>query len=259
MQGYMGDDSKFSPVIICGCKRSGTTALVRILNENGITISNEWALFAWGAWKHEFSLSDWLHNKHLEVENTEWLQHWNYRMKLSGEEAELGFPAALHAVYGNKPRWKWGDKWPDYVFHMREIKAHFPNAKVIYIYRDGRDVVASMLRKQIADDVNHGFEQWVSAIGAWRSWENEVDHIAIRQEDLLRYPAEVGAYIARYCGIRLSSADHARHVVLGADEQSNDDYVAENPFAHTGAYTALFSDDDVPPAAKRLLASLGYI
>ncbi|MDP0983928.1 sulfotransferase, partial [Klebsiella variicola] len=80
----------------------------------------------------------------------------NYRMKLSGEEAELGFPAALHAVYGNKPRWKWGDKWPDYVFHMREIKAHFPNAKVIYIYRDGRDVVASMLRKQIADDVNDG-------------------------------------------------------------------------------------------------------
>ena len=116
-----------------------------------------------------------------------------------------------------------------------------------------------MLRKQIADDVNHGFEQWVSAIRAWRSWENEVDHIAIRQEDLLRYPAEVGAYIARYCGIRLSSADHARHVVLGADEQSDDDYVAENPFAHTGAYTALFSDDDVPPAAKRLLASLGYI
>jgi LPS sulfotransferase NodH len=254
----MGEDAQLSPIIICGCKRSGTTALVRILNENGITISNEWALFAWSAWQNEYSLTDWLHNKHVEVETNEWLQHWNYRMHLRGNEAEHGFPGALHAIYGNKPRWRWGDKWPDYVFHVKEIKEHFPNAKIIYIYRDGRDVVASMLRKGMADDLHHGFEQWVNAIEAWKSWEKDVDHLAIRQEDLLQHPAEVAAYIARYCGIRLASAEHARYVLLGADDVSNDDYVSENPFAHTRSYGALFSDDDVPIHARSLLTSLGY-
>ncbi|QND51445.1 sulfotransferase [Phyllobacterium sp. 628] len=254
----MGDDSKFSPIIICGCKRSGTTALVRILNENGITISNEWALFAWSAWKHEYSLADWLHNKHVEVATNSWLQHWNHRIELSGGQAERGYPEALHSIYGNKPRWTWGDKWPDYVYHVKEIKEHFPNAKIIYIYRDGRDVVASMLRKGMADNLGHGFEQWVNAIEAWKSWEKDVEHLAIKQEDLLQYPAEVAAFVARYCGIRLESAKHARYVLLGSDEVSSDDYVSENRFAHTRSYGSLFSDDDVPPNARELLTSLGY-
>ena len=35
-----------SPIIICGCPRSGTTAQVDLFNKNGYLITNEWATLA---------------------------------------------------------------------------------------------------------------------------------------------------------------------------------------------------------------------
>lgn len=255
----MPNFAEVSPVIVCGCQRSGTTAIVRILNENGVMISNEWALFTWPEWKHEYSLSQWLENKQAEIDKDEWLQHWHYRMNLSGKEARKGFTPALHAVYGNRAPWQWGDKWSDYVFHVDTIKAHFPRAKIIYIYRDGRDVVASMLRKTLAKTPQQGFERWVKSINAWRSWEKEVDHLAVKQEDLLRYPETVAANLSRYCGFDLESSAHAAYVLLGADAETEEDHVAEDPFKHTGAYHDQFSDDEIPAEAMHHLIELGYV
>ncbi|MCO4317790.1 sulfotransferase [Phyllobacterium sp. 21LDTY02-6] len=248
-----------APIIICGCKRSGTTALVRIMNDNGIMISNEWALFAWPSWQHKLSLRQWLENKRAAVDQDPWLQHWHLKIVLAGDEADKGFAPALHSVYGNRPRWTWGDKWSDYVFHVRDIKAHFPDAKILYIYRDGRDVAASMLRKGMAGSVAEAFRLWVDTIEAWRGWEKEFDHLAIRQEDLLGQPERVAVDIARYCSFPLRSADHAGYVVLGADAESPADYVSKNPFKHKGAYHDQFSDADIPAGAMRHLRALGYM
>lgn len=254
----MTNPAEQSPIIVCGCQRSGTTAIVRILNENGTMVSNEWALFAWPAWKQQFSLSQWLENKRAEVELDPWLQHWHLKINLAGDEAEKGFPAALHSVYGNRPQWNWGDKWSDYVYHAEAIKTHFPRAKIIYIYRDGRDVVASMIRKKIAMNTEQGFRIWVNSLNAWRTWEKKLDHLAIRQEDLLQRPGHVATAIAQYCNFPLKSAAHAAHVLLGADENSNEDYVPKDRFRHTGAYHDQFSDDAIPVEAKRHLDELGY-
>ncbi|MEI4484481.1 MULTISPECIES: sulfotransferase family protein [Phyllobacterium] len=254
----MNEHAEGSPIIVCGCQRSGTTAIVRILNDNGMMISNEWALFAWPAWQEQFSLAEWLENKRAQVEKNLWLQFWHYKIELTGLEAEQGYSAALHSVYGRRDAWRWGDKWSDYVFHVDAVKAHFPNAKIIYIYRDGRDVVASMLRKTIEKDPGPGFKRWVNSIEAWLSWKDRVDHLAIRQEDLLQYPEKIAADIADYCGFTLQSAGHAAYVLLGSDAENNGDHVSENPFEHTGAYHDQFSDADVPADVMRHLINLGY-
>lgn len=254
----MSARAESSPVIVCGCQRSGTTAIVRILNDHGMMISNEWALFAWPAWQDEFSLAQWLENKRDEVQQNLWLQYWHYELELTGSEAEQGFTAALHSVYGKREAWRWGDKWSDYVFHVDIVKAHFPDAKIIYIYRDGRDVVASMLRKTIEQHSSIGFKRWINSIEAWLSWKDRVDHLAIRQEDLLQYPERVAANIADYCGFTLESAGHAAYVLLGADAETAEDHVSENPFKHTGAYHDRLSDADVPADAMRHLINLGY-
>ncbi|EJM99227.1 sulfotransferase [Phyllobacterium sp. YR531] len=254
----MSAGAESSPIIVCGCQRSGTTAIIRILNDNGMMISNEWALFAWPAWQDQFSLTQWLENKRDEVQQNLWLQYWHYQLELTGSEAEEGFVAALHSVYGKRDAWRWGDKWSDYVFHIDTVKAHFPDAKIIYIYRDGRDVVASMLRKTIESDCDIGFKRWVASIEAWLSWRDRVDHLAIRQEDLLQYPEKVAASIAEYCGFTLESAGHAAYVLLGSDSETPEDHVSENPFKHTGAYHDRLADTDVPANAMRHLISLGY-
>ncbi|MET3649993.1 sulfotransferase family protein [Phyllobacterium ifriqiyense] len=254
----MKNPAEASPIIVCGCQRSGTTALVRILNENEIMISNEWALFAWPAWEQQFSLAAWLENKNAAVERNTWLQHWNHKMQYSGHEAELGFTSALHSIYRNRNAWRWGDKWSDYVFHIDPIRRHFPQAKIIYIYRDGRDVVASMLRKGMAKTVQEGFERWVNSINAWRSWEHEVEHLAVRQEDLMQHPDQLAGRIAEYCDFPLLSSKHAAHVVLGADKEVGQDHVSENPFKHMSAYRDQFSDDEIPAEAVHHLTELGY-
>lgn len=41
----------------------------------------------------------------------------------------------------------WGDKTPHYLGNVEDIVELFPNAKFIYIIRDGRDVALSLLRK----------------------------------------------------------------------------------------------------------------
>lgn len=254
----MSAGSESSPIIVCGCQRSGTTAIVRILNDHGMMISNEWALFAWPAWQDQLSLTQWLENKRDEVRQNLWLQYWHYQLELTGSEAEQGFRAALHSVYGKRDAWRWGDKWSDYVFHIDTVKEHFPDAKIIYIYRDGRDVVASMLRKTIEHDCNIGFKRWVASIEAWLSWRDRVDHLAIKQEDLLQYPERVAANIADYCGFILESAGHAAYVLLGSDAETAEDHVSENPFKHTGAYHDRLADTDVPANAMRHLIDLGY-
>lgn len=41
---------------------------------------------------------------------------------------------------------RWGEKTPHSLFYLTDIFEDFPNAKVILMYRDGRDVVCSQLR-----------------------------------------------------------------------------------------------------------------
>ena len=74
----------------------------------------------------------------------------------------------------------------------------------------------------------------------------------------MQRPGHVATAIAHYCNFPLKSAAHASHVLLGADENSKEDYVPKDRFRHTGAYHDQFSDDAIPVEAKRHLVELGY-
>ncbi len=61
-----------------------------------------------------------------------------------------------------KPRW--GDKTPHYVREIPTLLQLFPDAKVIHIYRDGRDVALSWLRSKLLP------RNLFTAATLWRSW-----------------------------------------------------------------------------------------
>ena len=48
-----------------------------------------------------------------------------------------------YAIKWGKSRW--GDKTPDYVLYMKDLKKVWPNAQFIHVIRDGRDVALSYL------------------------------------------------------------------------------------------------------------------
>ena len=99
---------------------------------------------------------------------------------------------ALRAFYGlyaervGKPRW--GDKTPIYVEHMHEISKALPEARLVHLIRDGRDVALSRIRRALDDPppVDRIARNWSRRINAARKQARKLDHyLELRYEDLV--------------------------------------------------------------------------
>lgn len=51
------------------------------------------------------------------------------------------------SLVNESPSQSWGDKTPHYILQLEKLIRLFPNAKFIYLLRDGRDVAMSLLKK----------------------------------------------------------------------------------------------------------------
>lgn len=67
------------------------------------------------------------------------------------------------AAHGAK---RWGEKTPYHVSFLPQIMADFPNARIIHLVRDGRDVLESRRRMVWGPK---------SALGVARQWKQQVD------------------------------------------------------------------------------------
>lgn len=68
------------------------------------------------------------------------------------------------AAREGKPRW--AEKTPGNVFHMPEIFAHWPDAQVLYVMRDPRDIYVSMREANRISGPLAFAEQWVAFASA---------------------------------------------------------------------------------------------
>ena len=153
--------------MIFGAPRSGTTYLNDILNAHpDVNISNETRLFVW-AQRALASIDD---DQVAFMERDEFEDYLRRRL-----------PALIRAFY--EERWPretvWGDKNPHYADPQNKpalelVNDLFPGAKFIHVIRDGRDVVASLLRKFHPDG-----RPWISWEGAHEIWNS---HIATGHE-----------------------------------------------------------------------------
>ncbi len=151
-------NSSVAPIFIVGCGRSGTTLLRLILNRHSnISIPEE-------TWYYPQ-----LYNELIGLTKTppDWQSYVGSKVlkynSVRFPDLELiGLIALLekdtwgdwtsiipvvnryYAKIDNKKRW--GDKTPGYVMHLPLIKELFPEAKIIHIVRDGRDVIPSILK-----------------------------------------------------------------------------------------------------------------
>jgi hypothetical protein len=194
-----------SPIIIYGAPRSGTTYLNKILNRHPeVFISEEARIFLW---LHE-SLQVLPRNNELV-----WTHRKEFVAHLRGAFPPLirDFYRALHphARY-------WGDKYPHYASEQHAgcldlIVALFPQTRFIHIIRDGRDVVASLLRKRHPDG-----RPWVDFEGAHRKWTTDVErgcafgrslpparYFELRYEELIRDDEALARRLFEHLGIEI--------------------------------------------------------
>jgi hypothetical protein len=215
------------PFFIVGNDRSGTTMLRMILDRGPDAAIPPESMFLTdvalpqdGAWQ---PLMDavWRHPK---------VRLWRLPgppprvpRELDAAEAArfvLAAPFETYARKHGKPRW--GDKTPHYVHHVEELLALWPDARVVVLVRDGRDVALSLRRMPFGPNNAWAAAQWwARGIRAGRAAEaRHPEQVrTFRYEDLATDPArhvpEVCAFLAlRYRPdmLALEQADRSRIV-----------------------------------------------
>lgn len=205
-----------SPVFIVGCSRSGTTLLQSLLDAHpNIAIPPEGQIyFRFGeTFPYYGKLSDERNRRRFirDLLQDAYLQKWN--LNCSVEEVEqvassftrAGIIEAVYCLYMcEKGAKRWGDKTPEHIRYLPMIRDDFPDAYLIHLVRDGRDV-AEAFRRFIYGPV--------TALGLGRVWRREVVHwqeyqeqegtyrmLEVRYEDLVSEPKELLGEILAFIG-----------------------------------------------------------
>lgn len=93
-----------------------------------------------------------------------------------------------------------GEKTPDHARFLPELFAAVPDARVVYVLRDPRAVVASELgldRAWASDDPEEAAGRWLRCTTPWLRWATDERVATLRYEELVTDP---GASLERLCG-----------------------------------------------------------
>lgn len=197
-----------APIFIVGCGRSGTTLLRLMLNSHSrIAIPGETWYFP-DLHADRAAITAW--------PNAEWRDRLTQRIVASAVFPQLGisheglrnqldlltpdqWPAVVAAANlafaGGEHKARWGDKTPGYVRCLPVIKELYPDAKVLHIIRDGRDVVLSFLQQSFGPNrILEGADYWRADVERGRRDGPRVfgdSYIEIRYEELVTEPERI--------------------------------------------------------------------
>jgi len=193
-----------APLFIVGAHRSGTTLLQVLLDsKTNIAIPPESHIFDRfsHSFRHYTNLED---AKNLRIFVNDlitdgMLNKWDLNITTDHFCERLKEPSIpncirlLFEIYAeNHGKTRWGDKTPNNMFHLQEIKSFFPDAKFIHIIRDGRDVAESQLRMWFGPKtIYHVAKKWktyLSAFDAFKEQVPETEYREIYYEKLVNHP-----------------------------------------------------------------------
>ncbi len=204
------------PFFILGCPRSGTTLLQILIDSHpDIAIPPESFIFdRFGPILHTYgSLADPANRLALaaDILADERIRDWSLTAtpeQLRARARDPGAAGLIDAVFSlyaeQSGKTRWGDKTPQHALCLTALLAVFPQARLIHLVRDGRDVAESTARIPIGPS---------SILAIARRWKRYMDTVRdaaaglppdqfleIRFEDLVRDPAGVRRRILEFLG-----------------------------------------------------------
>ncbi len=201
--------NSFSPIFIVGLPRSGTTMLAAVLARHpNIAIPPETHFFSEYLPKknqsvpitpaiiEQFVIHPRIKDMQL-LENDVLPNFGKYESNYSGL-----FQCALEVYAKKAGKSRVGEKSPTHLKHVDKIIQWYPDAKIICIVRDGRDVVKSLIAAPwIHNNLIKHCIMWCEQMQLIEElteyYSNSV--IAIKYEDLLLDPPRVIAAICEFC------------------------------------------------------------
>ena len=177
-------------VFVVGAPRSGTTWLQRMLSVHPdvIVLPSETHLFSVGL----SQLRDQTQGHLLHSGST---ATW-FMTDVEFNAAARRFADAAFSSYVQRVRpaaARIVERSPSHVWHLGLIADVYPDAWVLHIVRDGRDVARSQVAQSWGpSELEHAARQWASSVHAARAAAPRIPrYLEVRYEDLLAKPAAI--------------------------------------------------------------------
>ena len=211
------------PVFVVGVARSGTTLLMKMLDEHSAFAIPWESHFIPDLYKARERLGDLSRVEEREKlihfiirylkgiwhagSTVEWIPGLQEHAREVAEAAAPDYPGVVRAMYEfharQRGRRRWGDKTPGYIDSLLVLHEMFPDAKFIHIIRDGRDVACSTMPLSFGPN---------TVFASARRWRRSVMHglrfaeanngliYALKYEDLVVDPEKHLREICHFLG-----------------------------------------------------------
>ncbi|WP_436717711.1 sulfotransferase family protein [Roseiconus lacunae] len=190
---------------IAGCPRSGTTVLQQALNRHRSAIvpaESKYFVYFWGMPLR------WQKRHQERMGNDLRIDLPPIRSLVRGDECHRNnFVSIAHKVIkasGKQVVTHFGEKTPEHANRIPAIRSVFPDCKVVYVLRDPRAVVASLLTVPwIRCSPLTATMIWLKYTKYWHELQRSPDPnaIVVRYEDLAESPEAVLSEICEFLGL----------------------------------------------------------
>jgi hypothetical protein len=272
-----------APVFVLGCGRSGTKFLYHtLLSAGGFAVyhaeSNAFNLLGLrfgnlASRRNRRQLLDEYYNSKLFHRTGLEPKDIDERIMEDCRNAGDFLRIVMEAIARKQGVERWGESTPLHMLYLPLIKKLIPDALVIHIIRDGRDVTASLHRigwirplpwdRERAFVVPAIYWRWVVSKGRRYGQALGADYMEVHYEDLVQNPRETLAGIGKFIAHDLDY-DRIQQVALGSVHNPNSSFRGDGKETEAntiGRWKRMFTPAqvcDVEASIGKLLVDTGY-
>jgi hypothetical protein len=218
------------PIFIVGAPRSGTTVLqYRLRNHPRISLPTGESHFFIPLYRNQADFGDLSQLENVRRvlqamldQSRDFLETDLHGLKFNIEtlanalhaEGRHTLPAIIAGIFEKNAQGegkaRWGDKTPYYVMHLPKLIEWFPDAQIVHLIRDGRDVALSLFGRQHDFYVYNSYfaaEYWESYVEKGRAQGRQLaanQYLELRYEDLLTQPDATMKTLCAFLGEEFS-------------------------------------------------------
>lgn len=256
-----------APVFVLGCPRSGTTYLYHVLLSAGNFAIYHAESEVFHLLEPRFGdlrvarnkrrlLAAWFNSRLFAATGLEKEQLQERIMRDCGNGGDF-LRIVMEAMAQHQGVERWAECTPDHILYLPRIKQTIPEALVIHIIRDGRDVALSMEKqgwpKQLPWDwtsrlMTAGlYWEWMIGRGRQDGLQLGADYLEVRYEDLVSNPREVLQRLSSFIEQELDY-NQIQRAAVGSVSRPNTSFEEEHltgKFSPIGRWKRFYSPEEV--------------